>query len=71
MVCILLLPFVADLIEFDYSGHGLNIITLSLLDIGDCELMESEISTEETYIQLLQLSDYDKIRATPATQGEN
>jgi len=56
--CILLLPLAAGLVGFYCSGHGLNIATL---DIGDCELAEIE-STEEAYVQLLQLSDYDKTR---------
>jgi len=47
------------LASLDCGGHGLN-IALSLLDIGDCEL--AEIESTETYIQLLQLSDYDKTR---------
>jgi len=61
-VCILLPPLVTGLIGFDCGGHELNITTLSLLDIGDCELAEIETSAEKTYVQLLQLSDYDKTR---------
>jgi len=61
-ICILLPPLVTGLIGFDCGGHGLNITILSLLDIGDCELAEIETSAEETYVQLAQLSDYDKTR---------
>jgi len=61
-ICILLPPLVTGLIRFDCGGHRFNITTLSLLDIGNCELAEIETSTEETYVQLLQLSDYDKPR---------
>jgi len=61
-ICILLPPLVTGLIGFDCAGHGLNITTLSLLDIGNCELAEIETSTEKIYVQLLQLSDYDKPR---------
>jgi len=46
--CILLQAFIAGLIGFGCGGHGLNIITLPLLDIGDYELAEIETSTEET-----------------------
>jgi hypothetical protein len=60
-VCILLLPFASGLIGY-CGGHGLNITTLSLLDIGDCELAEIQTNTEETYVQLLQLSNYDETR---------
>jgi len=59
-----ILSLVVGLIWFDCHGHGLNITILSLLDIYDCELaeIEEETSTEETYVQHLQLSDYDKTR---------
>jgi len=56
----ILLPLTAGLIGFDCGGHGLNITILSLLDIS--ELEEIETSTEETYVQLLQLSDYDRVQ---------
>jgi len=49
-VYILLPSLVTGLIGFDCGGHGLNITTLSLLDIEDCELAEIETSAEETYI---------------------
>jgi len=58
--CILFLPFTVGLIKFDC--HGLNVTTLSLLDIGDYELAEVETSIEEIYVQLLQLSDYDRTK---------
>jgi len=48
-VCILLPPFVTGLIGFNCGGHGRNITTRSLLDIGDCELVEIETIAEETY----------------------
>jgi len=60
--CILLLPFVSGLIGYDCGGHGLNITTLSLLDVSDCELAEVHTITKKKYVQLLQLSDYDKTR---------
>jgi len=50
--CILLLLIAAGLIGFDRGSHGLNITTLLLLDIGDCELAEIETGTGETYVQL-------------------
>jgi len=60
--CILLLPLVSGLIGYDCGGHGLNITTLSILDVGDCELAEVHTITEETYVQLLQLSNYDRTK---------
>ena len=47
---------------YDCGGHGLNITSLSLLDIGDCNLEDIEPITENTHVQLLQLSDFDKTR---------
>ena len=50
------------LVGYDCGGHGLNITSLSLLDIGDCNLEDIEPITENTHVQLLQLSDFDKTR---------
>jgi len=61
-VFVILFPFASDLIGYDCGGYGLNITTLSLLDIGDCELAEIETDTMEIYVQLLQLFDYDKTK---------
>ncbi|KYM96840.1 hypothetical protein ALC62_12491 [Cyphomyrmex costatus] len=58
-------PVVSGLIGYDCGGEGVNISTLSLLDVGDCSTEDIEPQEEEAYIQLLQLSEYDK---TPAIQ---
>lgn len=55
------LPFVAGLVGYDCGGESLNITTLSLLDIGNCNTEDIEPNKEEVYIQLMQLSDYDRI----------
>jgi len=60
--CILLFPLVSGLIGYDGGGHGLNITTLSLLDVSDCEHAEVHTIAEEAYIQLLQLSDYGRTK---------
>jgi len=52
------------LIAYDCTGKGLNITTLSLTEIGDCQINDIEPTKEETYIQLLQLSEFDKIQIT-------
>lgn len=51
------------LVGYDCAGQALNITSLSLIDIGDCDVESMEPSTEETDIQLLQLSDFEEIRA--------
>jgi len=48
------------LIGYDCGGYGLNITSLSLLDIGDCDVEDIEPVTQDVYVQLLQLSDFDK-----------
>lgn len=58
------LPLAAGLIGYDCGGEGLNITTLSLLDIGTCSVEDIEPLKEEVYIQLMQLSEYDKTSVT-------
>ncbi|KAL0098534.1 hypothetical protein PUN28_020490 [Cardiocondyla obscurior] len=38
----------------------MNITTLSLLDIGDCDVGSLEPKEEKVYVQLMQTSDYDR-----------
>ena len=61
ITALLTLP-AGGLVSYDCGGHGLNITSLSLLDIGDCNLEDIEPITENTHVQLLQLSDFDKTR---------
>jgi hypothetical protein len=58
---ILLITPTESLIGYDCAGQGLNITTLSLTDIGDCNVNDIEPRREEAYLQLLQLSDIDQI----------
>jgi len=58
------LPYAASLLGYDCGGDGLNITTISLLDIGDCSMQDIEPSKEETHIQLMQLTDYDTTAVT-------
>jgi len=58
------LPYTASLLGYDFGGDGLNITTISLLNIGDCSMQDIEPNKEETYIQLMQLSDYDRTTIT-------
>lgn len=54
------LPYATGLVGYDCGGEGLNITTLSLLDIGNCDMQDIEPNKEERYIQLMQLAEYDK-----------
>lgn len=49
---------------YDCEGKGLNITTLSLLDIGLCDLDNIEPERTDVYVQLLQISDFLKLRVT-------
>lgn len=57
-----LAPSSRGLIGYDCGGKDLNITTLSLLDIGNCEVEDIEPIATGVYVQLLQLSDFDKTR---------
>lgn len=60
-LCIVILSFMrptTSLIGFDCGGRHLNITTISLLDVGECNLNIKKPTTTEVYIQLLQLSEY-------------
>jgi len=61
LLTLLASPIANALIGYDCGGEGLNITTLSLLDIGRYDMEDIEPRKEDTYIQLMQLSEYDKI----------
>lgn len=46
---------------YNCGGSGLNITTLSLLDIGNCDLDNVEPIKTEVYLQLMQVSEYETI----------
>lgn len=47
------------LIGFDCGGQHLNITSISLLDVGECNLNVRKPNSTDVYVQLLQLSDYN------------
>lgn len=49
---------------YNCKGEGLNITTLSLLDVGHCDLEDIEPNKTDVYVQLIQLSDFGKTRVT-------
>ncbi|KYQ49730.1 hypothetical protein ALC60_11197 [Trachymyrmex zeteki] len=57
-----LAPSSRGLMGYDCGDHGLNITSLSLLDIGSCDLENIEPVTRDVYVQLFQLSDFDRTR---------
>ncbi|KYN00131.1 hypothetical protein ALC62_09092 [Cyphomyrmex costatus] len=63
IIVLIFAPLTQGLIGYDCGGEGFNISTLSLLDVGNCDLEDVEPREEEVYIQLMQMSDYDKVPA--------
>lgn len=59
LAIVILVNPVASLIGYDCGGQHLNITTISLLDVGECDLNIKTPNSTEVYIQLLQLSVYN------------
>ena len=53
------------IVGYDCGSSQLNITTISLLQVGDCNLPESKVKSVESYIQLIQFSN---IATTPVMQ---
>ncbi|XP_048512599.1 uncharacterized protein LOC125501329 [Athalia rosae] len=65
IVLILLLPTRAlGLVGYDCGGPNLNISTVSLIDVGDCDIPDVNPNTTSPYIQLLQLAKYEHSMVT-------
>lgn len=64
IVFLTLIALTRGLTGYNCKGEGLNITTLSLLDVGQCEFDEIEPDKSETYVQLIQSSDYSRTRVT-------
>lgn len=59
-IFLIICAHIADaLIGFDCGGRHLNVTAVSLLDVGECDLEYHAPINADTYIQLLQLSDYN------------
>lgn len=63
-VFLALIALTQGLTGYNCEGEGLNITTLSLLDVGQCEFDEVEPDKSEVYMQLIQISDYSRTRVT-------
>lgn len=58
LAIVLSIPVSNALIGYDCAGSHLNTTTISLLDTGECAIDEIKTNSTQTYVQLLQLSDY-------------
>ena len=50
------------IIGFDCGSNQSNVTTLSLLELGECDLPRSQVHVEITYMQLLQLSGFSNTK---------
>lgn len=46
------------IIGYDCGSSNLNVTTLSLIDVGDCDIKKPEVEASPVYIQLLQLNEF-------------
>ena len=59
LVMLILMTITVEAIIGYYCGSNqLNLTTLSLLEVGECDIPEPKLHIETTYIQLLQISDF-------------
>ena len=49
-------------IGYDCGFRNLNVTTLSLLEVGECELPETNVDVSEKYVQLLQINEYSETK---------
>ena len=49
-------------IGYDCGSRHLNVTTLSLLEVGNCDLPETKINITRRYVQLLQINQYTETR---------
>ncbi|XP_043495660.1 uncharacterized protein LOC122519917 [Polistes fuscatus] len=50
---------ISALLGYDCGGTAANITTVSLLETGECDLPNTTVNKTKTFVQLLQLVDYD------------
>lgn len=53
---------VEGIIGYDCTGATLNITTVSLLEIGECDIPAQEVNETAVHIQLLQVNQYSSIQ---------
>ena len=52
---------VLSIIAYDCGAKEINVTTISLLDVGDCDIPSEKIESEEKKIQLLQVVAYHEV----------
>lgn len=55
------IPAARGLIGYDCAGVTANLTTVSLLEVGECNIPQQEVNVTRTYIQLIQINEYSSI----------
>ncbi|XP_076479609.1 uncharacterized protein LOC117165189 [Bombus vancouverensis nearcticus] len=59
VIVLTLIKIAYGLVGYDCNGNHLNVTTISLNSIGDCSIQPTMTETQDIYIQLLQLSEFE------------
>ncbi|XP_015120589.1 uncharacterized protein LOC107043557 [Diachasma alloeum] len=62
MILIVMWNSVSAIIGYDCGSNALNVTTISLLDIDDCDIEDEEVTTSKTHIYMIQLDKYTHTR---------
>ncbi|KAL7299003.1 hypothetical protein TKK_0008099 [Trichogramma kaykai] len=49
------------MIGYDCEARSLNVTTLSLLNVGECDIPSTEPTIQDQYIQLLQINNFERV----------
>ncbi|KAL7300086.1 hypothetical protein TKK_0007094 [Trichogramma kaykai] len=52
------------MIGYDCEAKSLNVTTMSLLDIDECQPPKEELKIEKQYVQLLQVNNFESVKVT-------
>ena len=50
------------MIGYDCGSRSLNVTTLSLINVGECEIPQQQVNISQRYIQLLQLNEFNDVK---------
>ena len=55
---LLISKIVYDIIGYDCSQQVSNLITFSLINVGECDIAKPAVNTTKVYVRLLQLNNF-------------
>ena len=60
---VLLFQTAAALVGYDCGSRSLNVTTISLLDVGQCQVPSNLLNVTRKYVQLLQVNEFVETQA--------